>query len=155
MSTIGSRQRYALTVFQKFGLAPFRDILPPEVFKKSAHQARCAPKRQRPLIPEVVAWLMMHVGLRTTSMTQGLCGAWGLLRVACPWLHERSVSEEAFCQARKELTLGFWRKLWEYLAGRFEATFGSSLLWKNAHRLLALDGSDADLPNAPSFIPST
>ena len=149
MSPIGSHRRFALTVFQKFGLAPFRGILPPEVFKEAAHQAHCAPRRERPLIPEVVAWLMMYVGLQTSSMTQGLCRTWGLLRVACPWLHERCVSEEAFCQARKQLTLGFWRKLWEHLVGRFEARFAPSLLWKGIFRLLAIDGVDVDLPNAP------
>lgn len=152
MSSIGSHQHCALTVFQKFGLAPFRDILPPEVFKESARQSRCAPQRERPLVPEVVAWLMMYVGLQTTSMTQGLGQAWGLLRVACPWLHERCVSEEAFCQARKQLTIGFWRNLWAHLGERFEATFAPSLLWKNTFRLLAVDGSDVDLPNAPQIV---
>jgi len=151
MSSIGSHQRCALTVFQKFGLAPFRKILPPEIFKVSARQARCAPQRERPLIPEVVAWLMMYVGLQTTSMTQGLCSAWGLLRVACPWLNEHCVSEEAFCQARKQLTIGFWRNIWEHLVNRYEATFTSALLWKNTHRLLAVDGSDVNLPNAPQI----
>lgn len=154
MSSIGSNQHCALTVFQKFGLAPFRDILPPEVFKESARQSRCSPQRERPLIPEVVAWLMMYVGLQTTSMTQGLCSAWGLLRVACPWLHERCVSEEAFCQARKQLTIGFWRSLWKHLVNRYKETFTASLLWKNTHRLLAVDGSDVDLPNAPQIVQS-
>jgi hypothetical protein len=149
MSPIGAHRRCALTVFQKFGLAPFRRILPPECFAAAARVGRCAPKRDRPLIPEVVAWLMMYVGLHTTSMTQGLGRAWGLVRVACPWLHERGVTEEAFCQARKQLTIGFWRTIWVGLAKRFEATFASSLLWKNTFRLLAVDGADVDLPNAP------
>ena len=152
MSPIGCPRRCALAVFQKFGLAPFRGILPPEIFKEAAHKAHCAPRRERPPIPEVVAWLMMYVGLQTTSMTQGLCGAWGLLRVACPWLNERCVTEEAFCQARKQLTIGFWRNLWEHLGSRFEATFAPSLLWKNTFRLLAVDGADVDLPNAPQIV---
>ena len=67
MSPIGSHRRFALAVFQKFGLAPFRGILPPEVFKEAAHQAHCAPRRERPLIPEVIAWLMMYVGLQSRS----------------------------------------------------------------------------------------
>ncbi len=152
MSSIGSHRRCALTVFQKFGLAPFRGILPPEVFEQAALQADCAPRRERPLIPEVVAWLMMYVGLQTSSMTQGLGQAWGLLRVACPWLHARCVSEEAFCQARRQLTIGFWRNIWVHLGRRFEATFAPSLLWKNTFRLLALDGVDVDLPNAPQIV---
>ena len=151
MSLIGFHRRFALAVFQKFGLAPFRDILPPNVCNEAAHQAHCAPRRERPLIPEVVAWLMMYVGLQTTSMTQGLCRTWGLLRVACPWLHEHCVSEEAFCQAGKQLTLAFWRKLWEHLVSRFEARFAPSLLWKGIFRLLAIGGADVDLPNAPQI----
>lgn len=152
MSHIGSHRRCALTVLQKFGLAPFRDILPPEVFEEAAHKGHCAPRRKRPLIPEVVAWLMMYVGLQTTSMTQGLGRAWGLIRVACPWLNEHGVSEEAFCQARKQLTIGFWRTVWEHLGDRFEAAFAPSLLWKNRFRLLAVDGVDVNLPNAPQIV---
>ena len=149
---IGSRRRSALAVFQKFGLAPFREILPPEIFATAACVGSCAPKRDRPLIPEVVAWLMMYVGLQTTSMTQGLSQAWGLVRVVCPRLRSDCVSEEAFCQARNQLTFGFWRNLWERLAQRFEAKFTPSVLWKNMFRLLAVDGSDVNLPNAPEIV---
>jgi hypothetical protein len=146
---IGSPRHCASTILQKFGLARFRGILPPEVFVAVAREAGCASKRQRPLIPEVVAWLMMYVGLQTASMTQGLAQAWGLVRAVCPWLYQGCVTEEAFCQARKRLTIGFWRILWEHLAGRFEAAFTSCLLWKDTFRLLAIDGGDVDLPNAP------
>jgi len=82
-------------------------------------------------------------------MTQGLTQAWGLVRARCPWLGTTIVSEEAFCQARQRLTLGFWRNLWRTLTHRFEDRFASSLLWKNTFRLLAIDGSDVDLPIAP------
>ena len=150
MASIGPHKRGASLILQRFGLAPFREILPPEVFVTAACEADCAPKRKRPLIPEVVAWLMMYVGLQTASMTQGLALAWGLVRAVCPWLHEGCVTEEAFCQARKQLTIGFWRGLWERLARRFEATFAPSLLWKDTYRVLAIDGSDVDLPNAPA-----
>ncbi len=151
MAFIGSHRRYASLVFQKFGLAPFRRILSPEVFAAAARAGRCAPRRDRPLIPEVVAWLMMYVGLQTTSMTQGLCRAWGLVRAVCPQLQSGCVTEEAFCQARNLLTLEFWRSLWERLVSRFEAKFTPSMLWKNTFRLLAIDGSDVDLPNAPKI----
>ena len=86
MASIGSHRLYASLVFQQFGLAPFRRILSPEAFAAAARAGRCAPRRDRPLIPEVVAWLMMYVGLQTTSMTQGLCRAWGLARAVCPRL---------------------------------------------------------------------
>ncbi len=149
MLSIGYQKACASTIFQRFGLVPFRGILPPEVFVAAARDGGCAPRRERPLIPEVVAWLMMYVGLQTTSMTQGLCGAWGLVRGVCPWLQDGCVTEEAFCQARRQLTIGFWRDLWERLVSRFEAKFASSLLWKNTFRLLAIDGADVDLPNTP------
>lgn len=152
MSLIGSQRCCAAAIFQKFGLAPFRQILPPDLFARAACDAGCAPKRDRALIPEVVAWLMMYVGLQTTSMTQGLGRAWGLLCAACPGLNERCVTEEAFCQARKKLTIGFWRRVWEHLESRFEATFAPSLLWKKTFRLLAVDGADVELPNAPQIV---
>lgn len=148
MVTIDRRKCQATAIFQRCGLTLFQSILPSDVFTDAAKNADCAPKRHRPLIPEVVAWLMMHVGLHTTSMTQGLTQAWGLVRAGCPRLSATSVSEEAFCQARGQLTLGFWRNLWRTLAHRFEDRFASSLLWKNMFRLLAVDGSDVDLPIA-------
>lgn len=149
MALIGSHRQSAAQIFQNFGLVPFRRILPPEVFANAARDGGCAPKRARPLIPEVVTWLMMIVVLQTTSMTQGLCRAWGLVGAAFPGLQEGCVTEEAFCQARKQLTIRFWRNLWTYLASRFESTFASSLLWKGTFRLLAVDGVDVNLPNAP------
>lgn len=149
MMTIDRHCRRATTIFQRYGLAPFQSILPSNVFTEAATDAGCAPQRSGPLVPEVVAWLMMYVGLHTTSMTQGLTQAWGLVRARCPWLGTTIVSEKAFCQARQRLTLGFWRNLWRTLTHRFEDRFASSLLWKNTFRLLAIDGSDVDLPIAP------
>lgn len=152
MASIGSVRRSTTLIFQRFGLAPFRNILPPEVFDAAARHAGCQPRRQRPLIPEVVAWLMMYTGLHTTSMTQGLIQAWGLVRSLCPSLAEASVSEEAFCQARGQLTLGFWRTLWNELVRRYELAFGAAQRWKGKWRVLAVDGSDMDLPNAPDVV---
>lgn len=139
-------------IFQRFGLAPFREILPSKVFQAAAVQSGCQPRRQRILIPEVVAWLMMYVGLHTTSMTQGLLQAWGLVRSLCPQLPVFAVSEEAFCQARGGLTIGFWRNLWNGLVVRYEQAFGTQQRWKGRWRVLALDGSDVNLPNAPEVV---
>ena len=146
MKSIDRRGHGASVVFQRFGLAPFRSILSSSVFTAAAIKSGCAPKRDRPLIPEVVAWLMMHVGLTTTSMTQGLHSAWGLLQTTWPGLASTPVTEEAFCQARRQLTLGFWRYLWTHLSQRFEAHFSRVLLWKGRYRLLAVDGTDVNLP---------
>ena len=40
---IGSSRHLALTIFQRFGLVPFRDVLPPHVFGAAAADADCAP----------------------------------------------------------------------------------------------------------------
>jgi hypothetical protein len=151
MDSIGSSRRYALHVFQNFGLGPFRQILTPEAMAEAARQAGCAPRRNRPLIPEVVTWLMMYVSLKTTSMTQGLQSAWGLVQTVCPHLPHACVTEEAFCQARSRLTVRFWRQLWMHLAQRYETRFRGSLLWKNTLRVLAVDGTDVDLPRVPAL----
>ena len=63
---------------------------------------------------------MMYVGLTTQSMTQGLTQAWGLVRAICPGLKDICVREEAFCQGRAQLSLGFWRTLWDRLRQRYE-----------------------------------
>lgn len=152
MASIGSLGHSGTIIFQRFGLTPFRKILSPEVFQAAALQSGCQPRRQRLLIPEVVAWLMMYVALQTTSMTQGLLQAWGLIRSVCPHLPVSSVSEEAFCQARGQLTLTFWRTLWNELVRRYERVFGAAQLWKGKWRVLAVDGSDADLPNTPEVV---
>ena len=103
MQLIGSTRRSASVILQQAGLAPFRSILSPDEFERAAHQAGCGPKRKRPLVPEVVSWLMMLVALETTSMTQGLCRAWGLVRSLVPSGDGSLVSEEAFSQARAGL----------------------------------------------------
>lgn len=149
MDSIGSSRDYALHVFQDFGLGPFREILTPEAIAVAACRTDCAPRRKRPLIPEVVTWLMMYIGLKTTSMTQGLQSAWGLVQTVCPHLPDACVTEEAFCQARGQLTVRFWRQLWMCLVQRYEARFPGSLLWKNTFRVLAVDGTDVDLPKVP------
>ena len=152
MAFIGTARRNTARILQQFGLAPFRDILPSGVFASAALAAGCEPKRDRRLVPEVVVWLMMYVGLQTTSMTQGLSQAWGLIRSVCPHLPAVSVSEEAFCQARQKLTLGSWRTLWRELSLRFEKKFDAAMLWKGKWRVLAVDGTDINLPNAPAIV---
>ena len=146
MQFIGSTRRSAALIMQQAGLAPFRAILPPNEFDRAARQAGCAPKRKRPLIPEVVSWVMMLVALDTTSMTQGLCRAWRLVRPLVSTGEGVPVSEEAFSQARAKLTLRFWRTLWGRLQTRYEERFDSVMRWKGTFRLLAVDGSEVLLP---------
>jgi hypothetical protein len=56
------------------------------------------------------------------------------------------VSEEAFVQARRRMPTAFWEALFFLLHQRFEAAHGRRLTF-NGHRLLALDGTDINLPN--------
>ncbi len=53
---------------------------------------------------------------------------------------------------RTGITLGFWRTLWNELARRYELVFGAAQRWKGKWRVLAVDGSDLDLPNAPDVV---
>lgn len=147
MPAIGFSHRDAVMLIQKFGLAPLRAILPAEEFATIARQTDCAPKRQRPLIPEVVSWLMMLVSLKATSMTQGLLQAWGCVRSVWPRLEAGCVTEEAFAMARRQLPLRFWRALFQRLRQRYEQRFAEAMRWKDRWRVLAVDGSDVRLPN--------
>jgi hypothetical protein len=95
---------------------------------------------------------MMFVGLHTESMTQGLIRAWDWVRAACSRLPANGVSEEAFCQARGQLPLRFWRSLWDRLQGRYQRRFAPALLWKGIFRVLAGDGSEVQLPLIPALV---
>lgn len=151
MSIIGSNRNRATVLLSSSGLGCFRAILPAREFRAAAKQAGCSPRRKRTLTPEVVAWLMMLVALHLESMTQGLIRAWG-------WVRSRSsrkaatITEEAFCEARGQLRLRFWRILWDRLVIRYERRFGSRMLWKGRFRVLAIDGSDVNLPNVPALV---
>ena len=133
------------------GLARFQAILTPKDFKTMAQQTGCAPKKDRPLTPQVVFWLMACVGLHTESMAQGLLRAWDWVRAACPHLPADCVSEEAFCQARKQLPLRFWRALWDRLQARYQQRFAAAMRWKGIFRVLAGDGSEVRLPKAAAL----
>jgi hypothetical protein len=149
--SIGSTRAAASEIFANFGLAPFRRILTPDDFASVASRTGCAPIRKRPLNPEVLVWLMMGVALQVCSFTQGLKHAWGWVRACCPKLKECCVKEEAFCQARQELSLGFWRALWQLLRDKYEQRFAQEMRWKGL-RPMALDGTEIDLPNAPWLV---
>jgi hypothetical protein len=133
------------------GLDRFRAILPASEFRTAARQAGCSPRRKRTLTPEVVCWLMMFVALHSESMTQGLIRAWNWVRCRSP-RKTATVTEEAFCQARGQLKLRFWRILWDRLVTRYERQWGSQMRWKGRFRVLAGDGSDVALPNVPALV---
>jgi len=151
MSTIGSPVARVARIFTEFGLATFRAILRPDDFAAVAAATGCSPIRVRLLTPENVFWLMCSVAVQTTSMTQGLSLGWGWFLLAGFKLTPKRVTEEAFCQAREKLSLRFWRGLWRVLAARYEERFGAAMRWKGL-RLLAVDGSEVDVPNVPAHV---
>jgi hypothetical protein len=152
MSVIGSIGRNAEILLQSFGLARFQKMLKPKDFEAIAREVGCTPRRSRPLTPQVVAWLMMLVALHKESMTQGLLRAWKWVRTICRHLPKTCVSEEAFCQARRELPLTFWKRLWGLLRSRYEKQFDARMRWKGIHRVLAGDGSEVRLPKAKALV---
>jgi hypothetical protein len=149
MSAIGQPRRNAVDLIRQFGLAPFRRILSPNDFTAIAEQSDCVPERRCPLTPEVVAWLMMYVALLTTSMTQGLKLAWGVVRSICPTLRAAIVTEEAFGEARNRLPWRFWTGLWNLLQRRYLSVFDDALRWKGL-LVMGGDGTAVDLPNVPA-----
>lgn len=151
MSLIGSTPDRSGPLLS-LGLARFQAILAPSDFETIAQRAGCTPKKDRPLTPQVVFWLMACVGLHTESMTQGLLRAWDWVRAACPHLPSDCVSEEAFCQARKQLPLHFWRALWDRLQARYQQRFAAAMRWKGVFRVLAGDGSEVRLPKAAALV---
>lgn len=154
MSTIGSTRRDAAALFQRFGLAPFRQLLPSELFQQLAQQCACAPRRPTRCIlrPEVVSWLMMYVALLGQSMIVGLQQAWGLLQGAFPHLDgQPAVREEAFCQARQRLPRAFWKALWRRLQERYAQQADAQLRLWGRYRPLAVDGTLVELPPAPAL----
>lgn len=151
MSCIGQSRQDAVSVVRRFGLAPFRHLLTPSDFELTAQACGCAPRRRRPLIPEVVAWLMMYVAMTRTSMTQGLQSAWGVMRALCPGLRQAPITEEAFAKARNQLPRRFWIALWDLMQGRYRSTFDSRLRWKDLV-VLGGDGTVVDLPNRPALV---
>ena len=152
MSVIGSIGNHTEILLQSFGLSRFEKILKPKDFEAIARQVGCTPRRSRLLTPQVVSWLMMLVALHKESMTQGLLRAWGWVRTICRPLPDTCVSEEAFCQARRQLPLTFWKRLWDLLRSRYEEQFDAGMRWKGIFRVLAADGSEVILPKAKALV---
>jgi hypothetical protein len=67
--------------------------------------------------------------------------------VGIPLQQKLPVDGSAFCKARQKLPWQFFETLFENVAAKLVARFGSKLLWKG-RRLLAVDGLKLTLPRA-------
>ena len=142
-SSIGEGRGRARQLLREHGLTPFRKVLPPGLFHACANRL---PAANALLIPEVVFWLMATVALQAGgTMVQAVGAFWQSLRSALPWLPPRPVTEEAFCLARKKLSLRFFVRLFHAVLDRFDAACANRYRWHGL-RLLGIDGMDLALP---------
>ena len=154
-------------------LSCFRDILSWDVFAEAAQRAAVKIVKC-PLSVVNLAWLGIAGAIHRTSNWAGVLALvvelvdeaegyhgppmlnakrHGKGKKAKPPSHTHnphgtdgiSVTEEAFAQARQKMPLRFWIALLTVLAERFEERHKQMVRWKG-FRLLALDGTDVDLP---------
>ena len=142
---IGRTAARPTAIFRSHGLTPFRNILTPESFHSVFP---VCPPPWTVLVPEVVFWLMATVAMGDGAMCGGIAAFWAPLRAALPHLPLAPVTEEAFCLARAALPLRFFLRVFADVVNRFFQRFGSRFRWKG-RRLLAWDGTEADLPRHP------
>lgn len=141
---IGKERTCAREILRAHGMTPMRQILTPELFGQAYP---CHPTPKTILSPEVVFWLMAHVALGAGSMAGSMAHFWSSLRALLPWLPAVAVQEEAFCSARRRLSLRFFLQLF-FLVVRGYRQAGLERRWKGL-RLLGTDGMENDLPRHP------
>ena len=97
------------------------------------------------LVPEIVFWLMAAAALNDGTMGASVLTFWTSLAAVCPTLRAQSVTEEAFCTARRMLPLQFFRALFDAFVKRQHAAQANRWLW-HGKRLLGFDGMLVNLP---------
>lgn len=135
--SIGQPGSATVELFRKHGLTPLRKVLPPELFA-AAWSGVAHPNTV--LVPPVVFWLMAAAVLSDGTMSAAVLSFWASLSPASPSMRLKSVTEEAFCMARRALPLSFFRILFDAFVKRQEETHAGRYLW-HGKRLLALDGT--------------
>jgi hypothetical protein len=139
--SIGKPGSPALEHFRKHGLAPFRELLSPELFAAvwpvPAH-------RNAVLVPEVVFWLMVTSALGDGAMCGAIASFWTTVAAVFPTLRQKSVTEEAFCMARRRLSLHFFKSLFDTFVQRQAQAQAQRWLWHGL-RLLGIDGTELRL----------
>ncbi|MCP4629945.1 MAG: IS4 family transposase [bacterium] len=145
---IGNMREYTVKNMERYGITPFRRILPPDIFLKAYGKYV---RSSTILIPEVVFWLMTTVSLTKISMAGSITAFWATFRSSLPFLCPAPVTEEAFCTARKKLRLGFFRAIFRSVVQRYQEHYDDRFRWKG-FRLLGVDGMKMKLPAAPRLM---
>ena len=140
---IGEMHTFALNYLDSFGITPLRSILTPQLFLTAYDKPK--PRKSTILIPEIVFWLMAFGALTRQSMTGIVSRFWS--QCGCLWAlpSAHSVTEEAFCIARRKLKLTFFKRIFNHVNQRYQARFSDRHLWKG-FRLLGIDGMKVTLP---------
>lgn len=140
--SIGQPGSPAVEHFRKHGLTSFRRLLAPELF---ASVWLKAPHPNTILVPELVFWLMAAATLSDGTLSAAVLTFWTSLAAVCPALRGRSVTEEAFCTARRDLSIDFFRRLFDTFGERQRKAQAQRWLW-HGKRLLGFDGMLVRLP---------
>lgn len=139
--TIGKTCERTRHFLREHGITPFREVLTPTMFASLAP----VPAAKTILIPEVVFWLMATVAVETGgTMCSAVTTFWKSMRATLNFLPAKPVTEEAFCTARKRLSLRFLLGLFLRIADLFDLVYPDRFRWHGL-RLLALDGMKTTL----------
>ncbi len=148
IQSIGISGSSPAEIFRKHGLTPFREILTPTLFSSLWEKPVRA---STVLVPQVVFWLMTLVVLNPEGvMATAVTGFWAPLFAIFPHLAGKTVTEEAFCTARKLLPVRFFRLVFLEVVSRYRRNFGQRYQWHDLN-VWGMDGTKVDLPNAPSI----
>ena len=145
--SIGKPGSPALELFRKHGLTPFQRMLSPELFAE-VWPGACHPNAV--LVPPVVFWLMAAVALGDGSMCGVVTSFWASVADVYPTLRLKSVTEEAFCTARRLLSVRFFQALFATFVQQQREAQTGRWLW-HGKRLLAFDGTLLKLPAVPAL----
>jgi hypothetical protein len=145
--SIGKPGSGALALFRKHGLTPLQKVLSPELL------AEIWPGPFHPnavLIPPVVFWLMAAAALGDGVMCGAVLTFWASLGEVYPTLRLAKITEEAFCAARRKLSLRYFQALFATFVRRQRAAQAGRWLWHGKH-LLGFDGTLLKLQAHPAL----
>jgi hypothetical protein len=132
--SIGEPGSPTVELFRKHGLTALRQVLPPELFESVWP---CPAHPNAVLVPSVVFWLMAAAALSDGTMAATVLSFWTSVASVCPAMRQQSVTEEAFCMARRVLPRRFFRALFDTFVQGQDQTHARRWLW-HGKRLLGI-----------------